>query len=135
MGFMIWYRYAKLIIPLNDEGPYGVFLALSFALLVLQIMYRLSMQLISDAQDKITIALPVHKHNNDLSFESTQLRIPPYQWTGVENLYCRGDGTLSYFFSVEDLSARARAVGFELEESRYVCVINKNRKTGVEVST
>ena len=49
------------------------------------------------------------------------------------NLYRRGDGTLSYFFSLEDLQARAEAAGFEVEEARYICVINRNKKTGAEL--
>ncbi len=65
-------------------------------------------------------------------FDMVQLRIPPEQCLGP-NLYRRGDGTLSYFFSLDDLRSRAEAAGFGVEELRYVCVINKNRKTGVEL--
>jgi methyltransferase-like protein 6 len=61
-----------------------------------------------------------------------QLRIPPEQRLG-HNLYRRGDGTLSYFFSVEDLRMRAEAAGFEVEEARYICVINRNKRTGAEL--
>ena len=61
-----------------------------------------------------------------------QLRIPPEQWL-ERSLYCRGDGTLSYFFSLDELRRRAEAAGFEVEEARYVCVINRNKKTGTEL--
>jgi hypothetical protein len=48
-------------------------------------------------------------------------------------LYRRGDSTLAYFFSLEDFKARAEAAGFTVEECKYVCVINKNKKTGAEL--
>lgn len=58
-----------------------------------------------------------------------QLRIPPAQCLG-RHLYLRGDGTLAYFYTTEDLSGLAVAAGLEVVECHYVCVINKNRKTG-----
>jgi hypothetical protein len=45
----------------------------------------------------------------------------------------RGDGTLSYFFSTEDLAARARSAGLQVQEADYVCVLNTNRKTGQQL--
>ena len=47
-----------------------------------------------------------------------------------ENLYKRGDSTLCYFFSTEDLEAKAAAAGFMTEECSYVCVQLLNRKKG-----
>lgn len=63
-------------------------------------------------------------------YDMVQLRIPADQMIG-ENLYRRSDGTLSYFFSVQDLSARAKAAGFEVVECDYVCVTNRNAKKGL----
>jgi hypothetical protein len=45
----------------------------------------------------------------------------------------RGDGTLSYFFSTQDLAARAEAAGLQVEEAEYACVCNTNRKTGQQL--
>ena len=45
-----------------------------------------------------------------------------------ENMYKRGDSTLCYFFSTEDLIAKAAAAGFTTEECSYVCVQLLNRK-------
>jgi len=65
-------------------------------------------------------------------YDMVQLRIPPEQWAGP-NMYRRGDGTLAFFFSVEDLSSKARAAGFEVAECSYVTVYNTNRKTGLKL--
>lgn len=46
----------------------------------------------------------------------------------AENLYKRGDGTLCYFFSTEDLAAKAQSAGFTTEECSYVCVQLLNRR-------
>lgn len=54
-------------------------------------------------------------------------RLQPEQKV-AENLYKRGDGTLCYFFSTEDLAAQAKAAGFTTEECSYVCVQLFNRK-------
>ena len=54
-------------------------------------------------------------------------RLRPKQKVG-ENLYRRGDGTLCYFFSTEDLEAKAKAAGFVKEECSYVCVQLLNRR-------
>lgn len=58
-----------------------------------------------------------------------QLRIPAEQCI-KRHLYRRGDGTLAYFYTAEELSGLAEAAGLEVEECNYVCVVNKNRKTG-----
>ena len=62
-------------------------------------------------------------------YDMVQLRIPGEQCIG-RNLYRRGDGTLAYFYEPEELAAMAVRVGFEVVECEYVCVHNKNRKTG-----
>jgi methyltransferase-like protein 6 len=61
-----------------------------------------------------------------------QLRIPPEQCIG-RHLYRRGDGTLACFFTTHELAGLAAAVGLEVVECEYVCVINRNRKTGQEL--
>lgn len=66
-------------------------------------------------------------------YDMVQLRIPPEQWMGVPHLYQRDDGTFSYFFSVEELSRRAREAGLEVEETKYICVHNTNRKKGLQL--
>jgi methyltransferase-like protein 6 len=66
-------------------------------------------------------------------YDMVQLRIPPEQCTGIPNQYKRGDGTLAYFFAVEGLSDSARRAGLEVEECKYICVKNINKKTGVEL--
>ncbi|KAG2451183.1 hypothetical protein HYH02_003790 [Chlamydomonas schloesseri] len=65
-------------------------------------------------------------------YDMVQLRIPPEQWVGP-NLYKRGDGTMAYFFSREDIAARATQAGFEVTELKYVTVVNRNRKSGLEL--
>ncbi len=50
-----------------------------------------------------------------------------------EKLYRRGDGTLCYFFSVEDLSSKAEAAGFEAVECKYACTRLLNRKKRFEM--
>jgi hypothetical protein len=58
-----------------------------------------------------------------------QLRIPADQCKG-RHLYRRGDGTLAYFYTTQELAGLASAAGLEVLECDYVCVVNKNRKTG-----
>lgn len=58
-----------------------------------------------------------------------QLRIPAEQCVG-RHLYRRGDSTLAYFYTTEELAGLAVAAGLEVVECEYVCVVNKNRKTG-----
>lgn len=65
-------------------------------------------------------------------YDMVQLRIPAEQCIG-KHLYNRGDGTLAYFYTTEDLTGLAVAAGFEVVECDYVCVINRNRKTGQEL--
>ncbi|PNW71911.1 hypothetical protein CHLRE_16g668100v5 [Chlamydomonas reinhardtii] len=65
-------------------------------------------------------------------YDMVQLRIPPEQWVGP-NLYKRGDGTMAYFFSLEDMAARATQAGFDITELKYVTVVNRNRKSGLEL--
>lgn len=61
-----------------------------------------------------------------------QLRIPSAQCIG-RNLYRRGDDTLAYFYTKEELSSLAAAAGLETMECEYVCVVNSNRKTGQQL--
>lgn len=49
---------------------------------------------------------------------------------GEGQSYARKDGTLAYFFSVEELCARASDAGFQVLECKYATVRNVNRKTG-----
>lgn len=65
-------------------------------------------------------------------YDMVQLRIPAQQCIG-KHLFRRGDGTLAYFYTVEELSGLAKAAGLEVLECSYVCVINRNRKTGQEL--
>lgn len=58
-----------------------------------------------------------------------QLRIPAEQCIG-RHLYRRGDGTLAYFYTTEELAGLAAVAGLEVVECDYVCVVNHNRKTG-----
>lgn len=58
-----------------------------------------------------------------------QLRIPAEQCTG-RHLYRRGDNTLAYFYTTEELAGLAVAVGLEVVDTSYVRVVNRNRKTG-----
>lgn len=60
------------------------------------------------------------------------LRMTPDRQLG-KNLYRRGDGTLCYFFSTEDLASKAEAAGFEAVECKYVCVRLLNRKKQFEM--
>lgn len=62
-------------------------------------------------------------------YDMVQLRIPAEQCIG-RHLYRRGDGTLAYFYTTEELAGLAAAAGLEVVECDYVCVVNRNRKTG-----
>lgn len=61
-----------------------------------------------------------------------QLRIPADQCIG-RHLYRRGDGTLAYFYTTQELAGLAAAAGLEVVECDYATVVNKNRKTGQEL--
>ncbi len=50
-----------------------------------------------------------------------------------EKLYRRGDGTLCYFFSTEDLRSKAEAAGFEAVDCKYACTRLLNRKKQFEL--
>mmetsp|Transcript_6389 Transcript_6389/g.39845 ORF Transcript_6389/g.39845 Transcript_6389/m.39845 type:complete len:303 (-) Transcript_6389:945-1853(-) len=60
-------------------------------------------------------------------YDLTQLRFPPESMLG-EKLYRRQDGTLAYFFEVEELRAMFEEAGFVPEELDYCCVRQRNRK-------
>ncbi|KAI8072551.1 S-adenosyl-L-methionine-dependent methyltransferase [Gongronella butleri] len=49
------------------------------------------------------------------------------------NLYVRQDGTLSYFFSLDDLQQRFEAEGFRTEVNEYVYRETRNRKMELQV--
>lgn len=63
-------------------------------------------------------------------YDMAQMRMEPGQWQGEGQLYARKDGTLAYFFSVDELCARAADAGFTVLECKYATVRNLNRKTG-----
>ncbi|WIA33602.1 hypothetical protein OEZ86_006726 [Tetradesmus obliquus] len=65
-------------------------------------------------------------------YDMVQLRIPPEQCIG-RHIYKRGDGTLAYFYTTEELAGLAAAAGLEVVECEYVCVFNRNRKSGLEL--
>ena len=65
-------------------------------------------------------------------YDLTQLRFPKDQRLG-QKLYHRGDGTLSYFFTLEELRSKFEAEGFETVETDYVCVELYNRKKDFEM--
>lgn len=46
----------------------------------------------------------------------------------AERLYKRQDGTLAYFFNLEDIKERTAAAGFETVDLKYICVYNRVRK-------
>ncbi|KAI9315258.1 methyltransferase-like protein 6 [Dichotomocladium elegans] len=50
-----------------------------------------------------------------------------------ENLYVRQDGTMSYFFSVEDLATRFEAAGFKTIRNEYVYRETSNRRLELNV--
>ncbi|MEW5306051.1 MAG: hypothetical protein WDW36_008551 [Sanguina aurantia] len=63
-------------------------------------------------------------------YDMAQMRMEGGQWLGEGQSYARKDGTLAYFFSVEELCARASDAGFQVLECKYATVRNVNRKTG-----
>ena len=44
--------------------------------------------------------------------------------------YRRGDGTLAYFYTAEELAAMGEAAGLASERADYACVVNANRRSG-----
>lgn len=62
-------------------------------------------------------------------YDMVQLRCPPQQLV-ARHTYRRGDDTLAYFFSVDDLAGLAEAAGLQVIECDVVRVTNRNRKTG-----
>jgi hypothetical protein len=44
--------------------------------------------------------------------------------------YRRGDGTLAYFYTTEELAAMGAAAGLAAARCEYVCVLNRNRRSG-----
>ncbi|KAI9269872.1 S-adenosyl-L-methionine-dependent methyltransferase [Sporodiniella umbellata] len=50
-----------------------------------------------------------------------------------ENFYVRQDGTMSYFFSTEDLKSRFEAVGFSTIECNYVYRETTNRQKEMRI--
>ena len=66
-------------------------------------------------------------------FDLTELRFPEDQRVGT-NLYQRQDGTLTYYFELEDLEFKFESSGlFEKVETDYVCVQLYNRKKDFEM--
>lgn len=50
-----------------------------------------------------------------------------------ERLYRRLDGTMCYFFTIEDLQSKAEAAGFATVECKYACTSLRNHKKGTEM--
>jgi methyltransferase-like protein 6 len=50
-----------------------------------------------------------------------------------ERLFVRGDGTLASFFELEEMRSLLAAAGFVDIDLKLACVVNRNRKTGVEL--
>eukprot|EP01026_Neomeris_dumetosa_P001688 TRINITY_DN10426_c0_g1_i1.p1 TRINITY_DN10426_c0_g1~~TRINITY_DN10426_c0_g1_i1.p1 ORF type:complete len:158 (-),score=5.69 TRINITY_DN10426_c0_g1_i1:81-554(-) len=75
------------------------------------------------------------KHNGQVlirdygMYDHTQLRFGKEQQI-QDRLYQRQDGTLSYYFTVEDLCDRMYGVGFQRVECKYACIESVNRKKG-----
>ncbi|KAL3133398.1 hypothetical protein ABBQ38_007267 [Trebouxia sp. C0009 RCD-2024] len=65
-------------------------------------------------------------------YDMTHLRLPPEQQL-ADKLYRRLDGTTCYFFTIEDLQARAEAAGFTTQECKYACTSLLNRKKQVHM--
>ena len=59
-------------------------------------------------------------------------RMTPERRVG-ENLYRRGDGTLCYFYTTEDLTQKAAAAGFKAVECKYACTRLINRAKEFEM--
>lgn len=59
-------------------------------------------------------------------------RMPPERRVD-KGLYRRGDGTLCYFYTTEDLAAKAGAAGFQTLECKYACTRLLNRRKQFEM--
>lgn len=71
----------------------------------------------------------------DVQFDLPMVR---FEATGKQKLgdrlYQRQDGTLAYFFSVEDIGQRADDAGFVINELKYACVHNRSHsKAGLQL--
>lgn len=60
-------------------------------------------------------------------YDLTQLRFPPESMLG-DKMYQRQDGTLAYFFEIDELKLLFLNAGFVPEELEYCCVRQTNRK-------
>lgn len=65
-------------------------------------------------------------------YDITHLRLRKEQREGHRR-YRRSDGTLCYFFSVEDLREKMQSTGFEALECKYACVSLCNRKRDLDM--
>lgn len=65
-------------------------------------------------------------------YDMTHLRLRPEQRVS-RRLFRRQDGTLCYFFSVEDLEETMLRAGFERVECQYACVSLRNRRRGLDM--
>eukprot|EP01025_Chloroclados_australasicus_P025648 TRINITY_DN2559_c0_g1_i13.p2 TRINITY_DN2559_c0_g1~~TRINITY_DN2559_c0_g1_i13.p2 ORF type:complete len:244 (-),score=12.11 TRINITY_DN2559_c0_g1_i13:67-744(-) len=65
-------------------------------------------------------------------YDHTQLRFRQKQKV-QDCLYQRQDGTLSYYFGVEDIVDRVQKAGFEVIACKYACVITTNKKKGTDI--
>ena len=64
-------------------------------------------------------------------YDMAQLRFPGSQLIDPESMvYQRADGTLSSFFSRQQLESMAKGVGFRCKECKYVCTNIINKKDG-----
>ena len=65
-------------------------------------------------------------------YDLTHLRLPSEQQL-ADKLYRRLDVTTCYFFTIEDLQAKAEAVGFVTTECKYACTHLLNRKKQINM--
>ena len=56
-----------------------------------------------------------------------------YRFGREQIYYARGDGTLAYFYTTEELAAMGRRAGLEPVDVRYARVTNRNRRRGQEL--
>ena len=66
------------------------------------------------------------------SWDMAMLRFPGAQQV-EDRLYLRQDGTLAYFFELEDVEALAASVGLVVEELRWCRIVVTNRKNGSQM--